>query len=158
MKNPLMPCLKDQSTAALIWLIVWDAVSCIFGMQLWLLIVTIALIFFSIYTLISPSSMVFRIQAVISVFRVCEGCIYGIWLLVYLSYKGITVPSGYIFEISNGYAYLVTAIVLLFVGILINLYCLQIFMRYSRQLQIEEEQTRRLPVAYAMQIMRSNTM
>jgi len=153
-----MPCYKEQSNAALIWLIVWGAISCIFGMQLWLLIVTVALIFFNIYSLISPSSRVFRIQAVISFLRICEGCIYGIWLVLYLSYKGIILPSGYIFNLPNGYAYLLTTIVLLFVGIFINLYCFHVFLEYSRQLKIEEDQARRLPVAYAMQIMRSNTM
>ncbi len=147
--------LRGSANAALVLLIFLEIVACFLGVELGFILVTIFIIVFDIYCLFDPYSTALVIQMVLCLLRAAAASVYLCFLLIVIinnSTNNIP-PIGYI---QSGYTYsvLIAASVIWAIFIIINLIFSVTFLRYSKQLRLEEVHQATRNFQYAQQQMR----
>lgn len=143
--------VREASQLSLVVSIMLSLTTCIFGMQLWLIILNALLIIFDGYCLLKPQGSVFKAQTVFCFIRATWYAFIGIWLLFIVTYKSIESPFGYYFGDETPIDYMIVANVLLIIGMFTYIYLGSVFHEYAVILELSEIDMR-MPVAYGMPV------
>ena len=149
--------IKQASQVSLTISIILGILACIFGMEVWLIIITALFVFFDFCCLLKPKSSAFKVQTIICVMRAAWYGLIAIWLIVAAAYDSLDSPVGYYYGEHSKAAYVTVTIILLTLGMFIYLYVSKIFHEYALVLEMIELERRPLPIAYAVRIPRKLT-